>query len=72
MAEELVVIEQVSELVVVAPVAAEFLVREPAALDLVETIERGPAGATGDTGEKGDKGDAGPAAVESIVKWIEL
>ncbi len=47
MPEELAIIKEESELVVLAPVEAEFVIDEPPTIELLEVIERGPAGVSG-------------------------
>ncbi|HEY6232794.1 MAG TPA: hypothetical protein VIW64_16135 [Pyrinomonadaceae bacterium] len=46
MSEELVITEERSELIVAAPVEAEFVVSGAPSLELLEVIERGPEGPT--------------------------
>lgn len=62
MPEELIILEETSELVVLAPVEAEFVIHEPPGIELLELIEKGEPGAAstipGPQGLPGVNGDA--------------
>jgi hypothetical protein len=64
--EELVIIAEVSELVVEAPTAVEFVVYERPSMELLEVIERGPAVVDGPAGPAGPVGPAGPAGTDGL------
>ncbi len=72
--DELVIIQEVSELVIEAPSEVEFLVSEQPSVELLEVIERGLAGPAGAAGPPGPAGPAGPAgsatADAETLAWL--